>query len=197
MAIVGTNPGSWAGWDSPGTGFGFGSQYTMPSPGGLITNLHAFFDTIGGSGAQGWLCIWSDATGALLVNVGIGIISNGTAVAGGQQWWTSAVTPGVFIPGGTSIWIGGYCNQGTVFSSGVGGSSQIKSMGTSGPGSFSGHISSGIGTAGAYADYTPGNLHLMRSSAWTTGDSGIMRVGSFGSGATGWVMRGGVWVQGA
>lgn len=153
MATVGNTSATTAGWNSPGSGYAAASAFTMPGVGGYLNTLHGYFDAISGSGAHGWCCVW-DNSGNLIASVDVGVINNGSASAGGQQYWSGSVGS-VWVAGGASIWIGFYCNQGLVYSSGSGGGSDQKSMGSGGPGSFAGHSASPVGVALAYADYTP------------------------------------------
>jgi hypothetical protein len=164
--------GTPTGWVMPGSAFGFGSKYTMPAHGGVVTAVSAFFDTWNGSGAHGWLCVWDGNTGALLISVQQGIISNGTETAGGQQWWTQNVTPGKFIAGGASLWIGGYCDQNTLFGTGsgtAGQSSYFGGMPNTGPVAVSSITATGNGPALAYITYTPGGVAHVRRTSWSAG----------------------------
>lgn len=189
---------SWTqqGFSTPGSGFAAASAFTWPSSGGFAQTFHGYFDASGGSGAHGWGCIWNQSTGALIVSKDIGVINNGSGSAGGQQTWVSSFgNPNTYIAPSVPVWVGFYCNQGLVFSSGTGGSSRIKSMGGSGPGSFSGNIDSTIGVIESYIDLYSGNVYVMRSGTWQQAPARVDRSGIMQAGLA-YVMRGGTMVQG-
>lgn len=163
------------GWYLSGPGGAAASKFTMPTPGGLITDLHGYFNTHNGSGAHGWLCVWDGGNGALLIASNAFIVNNSNAAPGQQQWWHQSLSNPVFIAGGRSLWIGFHCDQDLVFSSGSGGSSNVKLMGTGGPGSFGGSGGSGIGIVGAYAEYTPSGCHVQRGSSKVVGVVHVQR----------------------
>ena len=111
----------------------------------------------------------------MLVNVNIGVINNSSSEsAGAQQWWTGTIPNGGYIlKAGTYVWIGGYCNQGTMFSTyDTSPSSWVVNMGTSGPKAFSGGSNIGQGPVGGYCTYTK----------LVYGNSDTMGSGSSGSG---------------
>src|SRR5260221_716522 len=153
MAILGNSTTPTAGWDWPGGGYEFASNFTTPSGGGiLISTIHAYFATPSGA-STGYVCVWSNG-GTLLGSVNIGALPAGSQSAGGQSWQAGTLGSNIYVGGNTAIWIGGYGTGNVVFSSGSGGASNVKSVGSGGPSSFGGSSSSGIGTAGAYVDYT-------------------------------------------
>lgn len=151
-----TNP-SWAGWYWPGSGYGFASKWTSPSFDIMVKDVAAYFNTHNGNGANGWLCIWNGNTGAIIWSGGKGIINNSSLAAGTQQWWTWSPNgaPNVIIPASTPVWIGGYCDQGTLFSTyDTSPAAYFKSMGTSGPGAFTSPTNTNQGPSGGYITYS-------------------------------------------
>lgn len=196
IQTCGNTSWSQSGWATPGSGFAAASAFTWPSSGGFAKTFHGFFDTISGSGAHGWGCVWNQSTGALIVSRDIGIINNGSASAGGQQNWVSDFNnPNTYIAPSLGVYVGFYCNQGLAFSSGTGGTSVVKSMGGSGPGSISGASGSGIGVVESYIDLFSGNVYVMRAGVWQQGPARVMRSGVMQAGLA-YVMRAGVMVQG-
>jgi hypothetical protein len=152
MATLGNATTPAAGWKAEGSnGWSAASSYTMPPGGGVVTSITGYFDAAT-SGKTGYLCVWNNS-GTLLLQSSSFTLNVGSFSAGGQDWWTKSIS-NVYVPAGT-IWIGFYTNGNLVFSSEVGGSSDDQNFGTGGPGSFSGHGSSGIGTVGAQITYTP------------------------------------------
>lgn len=150
-----TSP-SWAGWDQPGAGYGFSAQYTTPAFDIIVTEIHAYFNTINGNGAVGWLCVWdAPSPHNLLISVRQGIINNGTQSAGGQQWWSQPVVPGYVLAANSGIFIGGYCNQNLVFSTyDTNPRSSVRSMGTGGPTGGTGWNATNQGPVGGYIVYS-------------------------------------------
>lgn len=148
---------SWAGWDWPGSGYAFHSNYTTPGHDIWVTNLHAYFNTHNGNGAIGWLCVWQSGNdgGALLISIQKGIINNSSLGAGTQQWWSAAVNPPYLISASTSIDIGGYCNQGLLFSTyDTSPTTWVNNMGTGGPGDNVNYTNINQGPCGAYLEYS-------------------------------------------
>jgi hypothetical protein len=195
MAQFGDSTTPTAGYDYPGTtGYAAASQFTMPAEGGLITELHGYFDAVSGS-PQGWVCMWSSG-GTLLASQSVGNLNDGTVVAGGQQWYGAILSTPYYLAGGTTVWLGFVSAGSLVFSSETGGSSNYKGM--TSPGSFSGSSSTGIGTVGAYAVYTPGNAYTWNGSSWVAGGlPEICTVGTTFTGGVPYVWDGSSWVQGS
>lgn len=150
-----TNP-SWSGWDFPGTGYGFSFAATSPAFDVMLTNIHAYFDTIFGNGAIGWLCVWDGPSPHnLLISIQQGIINNGSEKAGGQQWWTQPISPPYRLAANSSILIGGYSNQNLLFSTyDTTPQTGVRSMGTGGPTGGTGWSNTGQGPCGAYLEYS-------------------------------------------
>jgi hypothetical protein len=173
------------------------TAFTMPSGGGLITNLHAYFALVAGGSATAWCCLW-DASGNLLGSVAVSV-PNGTASVGGQQWNTGALSTPIYVAGGATIYLGFAVRESNGFyttdeSSG----SSIWNTQSSPPASLSGNTSSAHNALGAYADYTPVTAHLRRSGAWvTTGTIYVRRSGAWVQASTLQVRRSGAWVNGS
>ena len=150
---------SWAGWDWPGAGYGFASKWTSPSFDVKITEVAAYFDTYQGNGALGTVAIWNN-DGSVRYSHQFGIINNGSQSAGGQAWWVVTVVgsdnPPHLLPASTTVWIGGYSNQGTLFSTyDTSPHAWIKSMGTGGVAGFISPSDTGQGPCGAWIQYSP------------------------------------------
>jgi hypothetical protein len=159
VAQLGNSVTPTSGWDWPGSGYAFASQFTAPSGAViLISAIHAYFATPSGA-STGYVCVWDGSSGALLTSINIGALPGGSQSAGGQSWQVGTLGTPLPVAGGTSIWIGGYGTGNVVFSSGSGGSSNVKSLGGGGPGSFAGSGASSIGIAGAYVDYSIGQIY--------------------------------------
>lgn len=194
MSTLGDTTTPTAGWDWPGSGYEFATSYNTPSGGGiLITEIHAYFDSPSGA-STGYVCVW-DNSGNLLASASVGALSAGSASAGGQSWHGATLSTPLYVGPSTTIWIGGYGTGNVVFSSEVGGTSSIKSVGSGGPGSFSGHAGSGIGKAGSYVVYGPAGGRVRRSSAWSVGPAYAER-SSVDTIAQAFVRRSGAWVAG-
>ena len=167
---LGNTANPLSGWDEPGTGYAFATEFTTPAGAGIvITNVHAYFDLATGSGT-GYVAVWNYSTGALICSASVGSLNVKTGGVGDAlDWWTAAVTP-TYVAGGTNIWIGGYTTGSLLVNSESGGSSYVKSMGGS-LGAFTSPVSSGIGGAGAYVDYNNAggyvNTGTAASPVWT------------------------------
>ena len=169
MATLGNSTTPTAGYDAPGSGYAAATTYTMPAGGGIVTSISGYFDATA-SGHSGWLCVWGTGN-TVLVSAGPFSVNAGSLSAGGQGWWTQSVG-NIYVPAG-ALNIGFYCNSNLVFSSESTGASAVCSMGTGGPGNWSG-TSSGVGAVGAYITYTPGgiahvNTGTSASPVWTAG----------------------------
>ena len=174
MAQLGNQTSPASGFQFIGSAQAAASQFVMPSGGGVVTNIHGYFDAES-NGATGYLCVWDNSGTLLVASSGFGINNKSGSGAGGQDWWTASVTP-TYVAAGT-IWIGFVATPNLVFSSqspgtstGVANLSNVKAM--SSPASFSGSSSSGIGAVGGYIDYTPGgiirvNTGTPASPVWT------------------------------
>ena len=195
MAILGNSTTPLSGFQNPGSGWGFASSFTTPGGAGIIvTTLHAYFDSASGA-STGWCCVW-DSGGTLLASVNIGSLNVKTGGVGNAlDWWSGNLATPIWIAPGVSIWIGGYANGSTLFNSGSGGTSNMKSMGGSGPTSFAGSGSSGIGTVGAYLDYSTGGAYVRRSGVWVPGPANARRGSSNILGVAS-VRRGAGWTAG-
>jgi hypothetical protein len=169
-----TSP-SFAGWDWPGAQYAFAALYTSPAQDIYITTLHAYFDTVNGSGAHGYLCIWdgNDVVGNPLLAITPNfVVDNGSKSPGGQRWWVHSLSSPLFVPASSKLWLGAYCDQGLLFSTyGSTPKSFVKPMGTTiNPSFFNSPYRSntGQGPPGVYADYSP----VVYGSLATVGNRG-------------------------
>ena len=151
-----SNP-SWAGWDYPGSGYGFAAGYTTPNFDILVLEIHAYFDTFSGSGAQGKPMVWDGHASLgypILINPPNQGINNGSQRAGGQQWYGVALATPVLVTANSPIQIGAWCNQGMLFSTyDTSPQTYIKSMGNS-PTSLAGKSNTGQGPCGGFIIYS-------------------------------------------
>lgn len=152
------------------------SNYTMPTGGGLVTAISAYFDVDTGGPVTCYVCVWNSGTGALLASQSIASVPNGSQNASGQAWHTGNLNTGVYIAGGVGIDIGFWVPQANGFvctCSGSGSSFYQVNAGSSpsglGAGSSTGHT-----TIGSYITYTPGgsfwiNTGTSGAPVWTVG----------------------------
>lgn len=196
MSTVGNTGTPGSGWALQGLNVNTQawSNFTMPSPGGWIKTLHAYFDAEVTSG-NGYLVLW--VGGAVFAKVAVNGIPVGSNSAGGQAWHQANLATPVYVKGGTSLslgfWMPGAC--GFVFSSESGGSSSWNGVGYSSPGSQSGSGSTGVGALGAYADYVPNKLKVRRSGAWVEAPLQVRRSGAWVPATPLNVRRSGAWTQ--
>src|SRR5260370_40587720 len=116
MSILGNSTTPPVGWDWPGSGYAFASNFTTPAGGGiLISTIHAYFATPSGA-STGYVCVWSNA-GTLLTSVNIGALPAGAQSAGGQSWQAGTLGTNYYVPGNTALWIGGSGTRNPVFAS--------------------------------------------------------------------------------
>jgi hypothetical protein len=196
MTTLGNSATPLSGFDNPGSGFAFASSYTTPSGSGiLIQTLHAYFDSAGGA-STGYCCVW-DNSGTLLASVNVGTLNVKTGGVGNAlDWWSGNLATPLYVGPSTAIWIGGYATGSTLFNTESTGSSNDKSMGSGGPGSFSGSSSTGQAAVGAYVDYINAGGYVRRSGVWTAAPIFVRRSGAWVA-APVYVRRSGVWVPGA
>lgn len=176
-----TTPASGVVWNDFGSGQQYWSgPYTMPSGGGIVTDIYVY---IGGDGVSfsGNLCIWGSS--ALLWASGSVTFPSNGRTGGGQQWLHASV-PNLFVPAGTvnlGVWAGGNIvmtqeASGTMFrsSSSVGGS----------PTNLPGGPVSAAQALGAYIVYGPagglgmatgGVYHKYALKRWNNGASAWQR----------------------
>lgn len=196
MSTVGNTTNPTFGFVFTGTNNEMGERFTMPSPGGLITNLHGYFSVNSGGPVTGYLCLW-DASGNLLADTAVSV-ANGTQSAGGQTWHTAALASSVYVASGATIYLGFWVpkSNGLIFSTYSTSSTEYwnGSFATGGPGAL-GTTSTGHHDFGAYADYTPSVAHVRRSGAWVSGPPYVHRSGVETS-AVAYVRRSGAWVAG-
>lgn len=171
------------------------STFTMPSPGGRITQLHVYFSAHVATG-NGRLVLW-DGAGNVLDSVAVNSIPVGSGAAGGQAWRRGTLSGfGVYVKGGSTISIGLWMPGASGFeiSSVSGGSSKWNGVGYTGPGNQAGSGSTGIGNLGAYADYTPCLRKVRRGGVWVESPKRIRRAGVWVIGPR-YIRRGGAWTQ--
>lgn len=167
------NP-TWNGWWNPGHGYAFAAPYTSPNVDIAIDSIAAYFETDGTSnGAIGWLCIWAQASPSpVLFSHSVGIINVGRTTYGGQVWQSYInIIPRWLLAANTPIWIGGYSDQGLIFST-YDTSPQtfmVKMGGVGqGPGNLTPGIATGQGPCGGYVGYTT----IIKASQFYMGGSG-------------------------
>lgn len=167
----------FAGWDWPGAGYAFASQYTVPVD-CLVDSVAAYFGCVSGNGGQiGNIVVWDSNTTNVLISSNNFTPANSAKSAGGQQWYSTSMN-GVSVANRTLhrnqvIWIGGYCSQGLVFSTyDTSPQSWVVSM-PSGLGAFTPGSNSNQGPCGSYLTYSPITY------------SGAVNIGNRGGGLTG------------
>lgn len=160
MTVLGNNNTPLSGFDNPGSGYAFASSYTTPAGGGiLIQTLHAYFDSASGA-STGYCCVW-DNSGTLLASVNVGTLNVKTGGVGNAlDWWSGNLATPLYVAPSTAIWIGGYATGSTLFNTESTGTSNDKSIGGGGPGSFSGSSSTGQAAVGAYVDYINAGIYV-------------------------------------
>lgn len=155
-----------------------GSRFTMPSPGGFISTLHAYFDAYNSS-ATGYVCLWN-SSGTLLASASVGTVPTAGASIGGQAWHQATLSSPVYVASGATIYIGFSLPQsaGAVWTwENAGGNVYYANSGS--PGSLSTSATySTTGPLGAYGDYTAGSIY---ASDGTTEQAGVLIYASNGS----------------
>lgn len=171
------------------------STYTMPTPGGWITQLHAYFDAEVASG-NGKLVLW-DGSGNVITSVAVNSIPVGSNSNGGQAWHHAVLATPVYVKGGVTISIGFWMPgaSGFVISSLPSGTSSWNGVGFTGPGNQGGSGSTGIAAIGSFADYTPNKVKIRRSGVWNEAPKSIRRTGANVQGPARWLRRTGAWVR--
>lgn len=163
------------------------STFTMPSPGGLLSDVWCFFDVEQSGPATAYACVWGP-TGVLVAYTSIASVPNGNNTTGNEAWRggnfttvnggdsTTAVGSTLFVPSGTSISIGANASQsnGLDVSFASSGASAWGTLSSPVPGNATSGSSTGNGNIGAYCDYTPGggayvNTGTPASPTWTLG----------------------------
>lgn len=172
MATFGntTNPPNGGAWYDVSSGKNqYAQQFTMPSPGGFIQSVSAYFDLYSGSGTC-YVCIWN-SSGTLLASASLGSLSAGSTGVDAQHWHTGTFAGnGQYVAGGTSVWIGVWTPGTMVWTDDPSG--QIYSNAQSGgPGSFSGAGTEQGAGFGVYATYQPSGIYINTgtpaSPVWT------------------------------
>lgn len=146
---------------SAGAGWGdfAGGSYTVPSPGIIVSAIHAYVGN-GGTTQNCRLYVWQ-ASGSIpgtwlirgtlnnLLGLGLQTQNSLTNNAG------SVATSDLYIPAGTVIWIGAYLSAGSGQLSAASGSGGGTELGNTSDGNWSDHGPAGVGQMCAYIDYTP------------------------------------------
>ncbi len=183
-----------------GEGFNIGDQIglaaTMPSPGGVITVLHAFAQSFNGTNTM-TLVVW-DASGNVLAS---GTASAASSPSSGA-WVTTTLGTPLFVASSATIYIGFANPNNTSGNSGfvaeydqAGGTTKWNQQ-SSAPGNLlTGTNATNLTNTniGAYADYTPAGMYVRRSGVWTAAPVYVRRSGAWVQ-ATVYVRRSGVWV---
>lgn len=135
-----------------------GGNYTVPSPGIIVSQISAVISNNGTSGT-GRLYVWEDSSGI----PGSWLLRSGTFTMPASQTTenrtdisvnTSVLDSSGVIPGGTKIWIGYYSSSGVSEFWCASGSSGTE-LGNTADGNWSDHgAASGIGQAAAWITYT-------------------------------------------
>lgn len=138
----------------------------MPAGGGLITDVHAYWDAESAPGT-GYVCIWNASSGALMASASVGTVGVSGNGWGAQHWHSATLGTPLWVAGGVGIAIGFWMPQtsGLTASVETGGSSFSGTQAGS-PGTASGPAT-GVGALGAYADYLPLSAHILRGGVWT------------------------------
>ncbi len=171
-----------------------GSHFNMPSGGGLITTLHAYFGLAAGGPATAWLCLW-DGSFNLLASVAVSV-ANGSASVGGQAWHSGTLATPVYRAGGASIFLGFAVAEANGFittdeSSGT----SVWNTDATPPGNLA-NTSTGFNGIGAYADYLPVSARVRRGGAWAqTGNIYVRRSGVWTQATRVRGRRSGAWVD--
>lgn len=171
-----------------------GSHFNMPSGGGLITALHAYFSTEANGTATCWLCIW-DGSFNLLGSVPVSVAQGSNSV-GGQAWHAGTLSTPIHLSSGQSFFLGFAVpeHNGFVTTDESSGSSVWNTDATP-PGNLA-NVSTGHNAIGAFADYTPVSARVRRSGAWVqTGTIFVRRSGVWVQATRLQVRRSGAWVD--
>lgn len=175
------------------------TAYTMPSPGGTITELHAYFSLVAGSGATAFICMW-DASGHTILNFWSGAVATGSASTGGQQWNGGLTNTPVFVSAGTVVYIGFSVQQANGFIT-TDESSGSSIWNTVAPGAAPGDLGAGFSSTGhfaigSYAVYTPASAWVWNGSLWVSASEVDGYNGSTWGASTGiQVWNGSSWVD--
>lgn len=166
----------------------------MPSPGGRITSVTAYFGAFTGTG-NGYACVW-DGSGNLLGTGPINSVPAQSCSAGAQTFRTGVLSGyGVYVKGGTTLNLGFWMPSANGFStsSEVGGGSSMKIAGSS-PTDLSGGGSTGIGSLGVFGTYVPCLRKIRRGGVWVESPKRVRRSGVWVIGPR-YIRRSGAWSQ--
>ncbi len=155
MATFGytTQPGSSWQWSGSNTENQVATPLlTMPAGGGTVTSI-VFYAKGYNTTTTAAGVLWNSSGGVMVTGSTVSLPNEGGGAVGGQQWNTSGISSGYYIPGGTQFRIGWWRNpsQSCVWSTGSG--TSYGCTNTSGsPGGFSQTYS--FGSVGAYINYS-------------------------------------------
>lgn len=186
MAVLGDNT-------TPGSGFWFDTttnkefwiarQFTMPYPGGYITDLNVYAAGDGASTTY-QIVIW-DSSSNIVLQTGNQTLPSGTRAIGGQSWQRVTISPHKYLaPGNYEV---GFWASGAIVWTfeGSGGVHFVSGISSPQPntGANDEYGGGGEGEIGAYANYILApDVRIRRSGAWVNANPFFIR-------------RSGVWQQ--
>lgn len=194
MALFGNTGTPTAGFVCRGDGTNqVWSNFTMPTPGGWVLSVTAYFGAFTGTG-NGRGVIWSGG-GSVLTSGPINSVPSQSCAAGAQTFRTATFATPVYIAGGVNFHMGFWMPSANGFStsSESGGSSAMKAAGSA-PSDLSGGVSTGIGDLGVFISYTPNLCKVRRGGVWVEEPRRIMRGGNLIPATPIKIRRAGAWV---
>jgi hypothetical protein len=192
LGYTGSPGGSYTDYSTYG-GAQFGQKLTMPSGGGLITDLHVYVRTDSGSSHAGYLVLW-DSGGSV-------ITSKSCTIPGSIGYINETLATPYFMAGGTVFFVG--VQNSDTSTSGL----WMQYNSTSGnidwghnsgaPSSLANIIADSNRQLGAYITYTPGGAWVYDGSTWNAGECVIYDGSAWNPGALGMqVYDGSAWNTG-
>lgn len=130
-----------------------GLRYTVPSPGIIVSALHAYA-MAQGSSSTARLYVWRDSVNNWLIRSGQFSLGTGAGWVNRTDL-TQATGSDLYIPAGTVINIGLWVQSADYEVWGSGTGQSIIGTGGDGNFSFSADVGSGFGQLAGYLDYTP------------------------------------------
>lgn len=154
----------------------YASAFTMPTPGGFIKTIYAYFDLYSGSGTC-YVCVW-DGSGNLLGDASLGTIGTGSFAINGQAWHSASLSGnGVWVAGGSTVYLGIWTPGNCLWTSDPSGTAYSNASGS--PGSFASHgVEQGAGFP-VYANYTLSEVKIRRSNVWKACPLYVRRSGAW------------------
>jgi hypothetical protein len=144
----------------------YGQELTMPTGGGLITDLHVYAQTESGSSHAGYLVLWSSG-GSVLA-------SHSCTIPGSIAYINETLATPYFMAGGTTFFVGVQTTD--TGTSGL----YMQYNSTSGtidwghnsgaPSSLANILQDTSRQLGAYVTYNPGGAWIWNGSAWVIGE---------------------------